>query len=105
MKGPITLRVRWSWSADTLIWAENATDANGLQDLRTERFWTSDVPGLGSTKCQHWDDDNWSCVANDEKGKLLYGEAMKDGKLKWYYWGEMREMTTRHRILNKPMPF
>ncbi len=47
MKAPITYRIRVHWAQDTLFWAQNATDARGVQDLRTDKDYSFSAPPLG----------------------------------------------------------
>ena len=81
MKAPIVVRVRYRWNGDTLFLMQHATDANGKQDLRTDKYYNQE-----GQECHYWDDDNWSCIAKGADGKLLFSETMKNGTLTWYLW-------------------
>jgi hypothetical protein len=100
MTPPITYRARYQWLGDTLHWSEIVTDSKGVSDIRSE------VMADGRwTKCQHFDDDNWTCVEiNVIDGTPMDSKVMSNGELKWTYFTTVRQMKKRYLVWNRRIP-
>ena len=103
MRAPITYRIRYQWSGDTLAVNILVTDVDGRSDIRNDVYHNVSI-GRGGYRCEKFNDSNWSCSLVDFEGKVRESWTMKDGVLSWLYWGQERELKKRYRMGDRTLP-
>lgn len=95
MTAPIvhTVRVRVSPADTTVIWLQDLKDSKGVE---SREFIT--YGGTPLSRCEIFDDADWTCSLGNADMKALERPSMKDGNLTRWYWTHDENYKTKYRL-------